>query len=250
MPKEKKVQFTYLNVERVEPEKLQELTGEILTLEYVYLKTVAQWKRNARRHGLQKIINSIRDHGFKDPLKWEPELNDGQGGIVEGNGRDDALIVMFAEDKMSPPRGIKYDESADDWIIPVLFGVDAESQAAAESYAIDHNNTALEGAFSETEIMKLWKPEIAGVIVELSQAEKRPGTISKELSESIARMLEKKKQATGPIDLFTPENGSGAESGDGSGAAGSESGDETGAVEVLKRLFHCPKCGHVSEIES
>ena len=110
---------------------------DTLSLKYVPLKTLAQWSRNTKKHDLPTIIKSFERHGFKDSLKYEPALNNGAGGIVEGNGRDQALKTMFNQNKNHPPRGII--QRGEDWMVPVLFGVDSKSQAAAESYGIDHN---------------------------------------------------------------------------------------------------------------
>ena len=110
-----------------------------LHLEYVRLDTLSQWKRNAKRHDIGALIESIERHGFKDPPKWEPKLNDGDGGIVEGNGRDIALMSMYKANGKPAPRGIKTDKDGM-WLMPVLFGVDAESQQAA-----DHNTELSKG---------------------------------------------------------------------------------------------------------
>jgi len=132
--------------------------NELLRLEYVPLATVALWDRNPKRHDVGGIIESIERYGFKDPPKFEPALNDGEGGIVEGNGRTVVLRMMQAdyekEDK-EPPRGIALSDG--DWAVPVLFGVDAASQGAAEAYAIDHNNLTMAGGdFDGFEMARLW----------------------------------------------------------------------------------------------
>ena len=216
--------------EKVTQKKLKSLSSDLLQLYYVYLKTIEKWQRNARNHGLNKIIQSIRTHGFKDPLKWEPALNDGAGGIAEGNGRDDALLVMFSEDKTAPPRGIVYDPEADDWLVPVLFGVDAESLAAAEAYAVDHNNTTLAGAFTEDEIMRLWTADIAPVIVDSAAADHRPATITEEMAEVLTKIVDKGYTKNDPLELVSgdPDPGPGTDN--------------------PPILHQCPKCGHVSEI--
>ena len=235
-------------IKSIKSEEIEQYKADILRLEYVYLKTIAQWTRNARNHGLRKIIQSIRNHGFKDPMKWEPKLNNGAGGIAEGNGRDDALIVMFAEDKTNPPRGIIYDESADDWIIPVLFGVDAKSQLAAESYAIDHNNSALAGAFSETEMLRLWKPEIANVIKDIAESNESIATISDELAGALLKSIEKKEKSGGAIDLIDiSSSGNGNNENGGDSESGENGSGEGGGGNI--KLHQCPKCGHISEVE-
>ena len=117
-----------------------------LRLEYVALAETLRWSRNPKPHDLGALVESIRRYGFKDPLKYEPALNGGDGGIVEGNGRSEALEAMEVAGE-DPPRGIALDEEGR-WLVPVLFGVDAASQAEAEAYGVDHNSlTVLGGTF-------------------------------------------------------------------------------------------------------
>lgn len=121
----------------MEDQHLEITLQDALTMRYVPLDTALRWEVNPKRHDLPKIADSIRRHGFKDPPKFEPALNDGRGGIVEGNGRMEALEDMY-EAGEPPPRGIGTDSDGR-WWVPVLFGVDAASQAEAASYGIDHN---------------------------------------------------------------------------------------------------------------
>lgn len=137
--------FAYV---RTEKEILDE---NYLRLEYISLETIPFWDANPKKHDIGAIIRSIRDNGFKDPIKFEEVI----GGIVEGNGRLTALTLMFREGE-DCPRGILQDANKK-WYIPVLFGVDATSQQQAERYAIDHNNLVmLGGDFTHIDISKLW----------------------------------------------------------------------------------------------
>lgn len=65
---------------------------EELRIRYVPLDTLVRWDANPKRHDLPQLIALIRRYGFKDPPRWEPALNGGAGGIVEGNGRTDAAM--------------------------------------------------------------------------------------------------------------------------------------------------------------
>jgi hypothetical protein len=152
---------------------------DLLTLKYVPLRNVEQWARNTKKHDIQKIILSFERHGFKDPLKFEPALNNGDGGIVEGNGRDIALKTMFNQNPKKPPRGIIIQDK--DWMVPVLFGVDARSQAAAESYGIDHNNLTMAGSdFEFMDVMKMWGDSTAEMLRGLGKANEMPVSVSSE----------------------------------------------------------------------
>src|SRR5262245_15469671 len=112
--------------------------AERLEIRYVKLKDVRKWDRNPKKHDIGALIQSNRKHGFKVPPRYEPTLNNGKGGLIAGNGRDEALEWMEKDDPANPPRGIVLDEEGH-WAIPILFGVDAESQSAAEAYGLDDN---------------------------------------------------------------------------------------------------------------
>jgi len=130
---------------------------ERLELRYVDLATLRRWGENAKRHDLGALAESITRHGFRDPPAYDPALNAGEGGIVEGNGRGDALSAMQAQGQ-SAPRGVVVEGGA--WLVPVLFGVDAPSQAAAEAYGVAHNNLTMAGGdFTDLDMAGMWEPE-------------------------------------------------------------------------------------------
>jgi len=152
---------------------------EVLTLKYVDLDTVDQWIDNKKKHDIPALIRMIQKHGFKDPIKYEPAINNGAGGIVEGNGRDQALKTMYNQNPNKPPRGITLNNKK--WLVPVLFGVDAKSQAAAESYGYDHNNaTMLGGGFDMENIMQMWNDGAVMDLKRLAGAGELPISINAE----------------------------------------------------------------------
>jgi hypothetical protein len=134
------------------------MQAERLQVRYVPLETLELLDRNPKRHDLEKLAASIRKFGFKDPPRFEPRLNGGKGGVVEGNGRSIVLRRMSQAGE-EPPRGIGVDE-AGAWHVPVLFGVDAKSQAEAEAYGIDHNSLTLAGAnFDLEDLLQIYDEE-------------------------------------------------------------------------------------------
>lgn len=150
---------------------------DVLTLKYIPLDTVIQWTRNTKKHDIPTIIKSIERHGFRDPLGYDAMLNNGAGGIVEGNGRDLALKAMFNQNPKKPPRGIILQERK--WLVPVLFGVDAKSQAAAEAYGLDHNLVTLSGAdMNMGDMMKMFEDSNIGLLQSLNQANELPVSVS------------------------------------------------------------------------
>lgn len=161
-----------------------------LELKYVPLKTIVRWSRNVKRHDVSAIIKSIQRHGFRDPLSYDANLNKGNGGIVEGNGRDEALKKMFAENPKKPPRGVLQDGT--DWLVPVLFGVDANSQAAAEAYGFDHNQiTMMGGEIDINDMMSMYEEQAAQMLRDLQQDDELPTSIT---ADDLDAMLDAERE--------------------------------------------------------
>jgi ParB-like chromosome segregation protein Spo0J len=130
------------------------MTDERLELRYIPLTQARRWDENPKRHALDALVRSIETHGFGDP----PKLDSTLGALVYGNGRTEALERMRQAGK-EPPRGIGVTEDGD-WAVPVIFGVDAESRAAAVAFALDHNNlTLLGGGLSVEDLLQIWDEE-------------------------------------------------------------------------------------------
>jgi len=199
------------------------MSEERLELRYVPVSSARKWDRNAKKHDIQALIDSIKQHGFKDPPKFEPELNGGEGGTVEGNGRCEALAVMM-EARMDRPRGI-VEDAGGEWLMPFLFGVDAPSQAAAESYGLTHNiATMLGGDFSELDIAAMWDLEgYAAVVQEIKNAEVDVVGVSDEGLTAVMEVLAQQALGQDIPDEF-PEY------------------DESIADTV--EYHECPKCNH------
>ena len=133
--------------------------SDLLSLRYVAISQAELFDSNAKLHNIDQIIQSIARYGFKSACKWESTLNDGRGGIVAGNGRVEALRVMEKRGD-DLPVGIAQDETGE-WCVPVLFGVEADSEAIARAYALDDNNlTLLGGDFALADLMKLYNQEL------------------------------------------------------------------------------------------
>jgi hypothetical protein len=127
------------------------MSDDRLELRYIPLAQARRWDENPKKHDLEALVRSIETHGFGDPPKYDATL----GALVYGNGRTEALERMRQAGK-EPPRGIGVTESGD-WAVPVIFGVDAESRAAAVAFAIDHNNlTLLGGSLGLEELIGIW----------------------------------------------------------------------------------------------
>ncbi len=129
---------------------------KLLRIEYVRLDRVTLWDRNPKEHDIGAIVESIKRYGFRDAVVYDGALNGGAGGIAAGNGRAMALLVMM-RDGSEPPDGIDIDASDGMWAMPVQFGIDSASQAAAEAFALDHNNlTMMGGGFSALDVSRMY----------------------------------------------------------------------------------------------
>lgn len=155
---------------------MSKASGEKLELRYVPLDQAVIWERNSKKHDLPALAKSIQKYGFLDPMKFDTKLNNGKGGIVEGNGRAAALHEMFTQNT-ALPRGIL--QNGNGWLVPVLFGVDAKSQKMAQAYAIDHNNLTMRGGdFGILEIARMWDDkEYAKLLEDLQASAELPVSI-------------------------------------------------------------------------
>lgn len=121
--------------------ELAKQSGNAIAIHYVALDDLTDTflKGNSKRHDTAKLIDSIQRYGFRDPIAFDSTLNNSAGGIIEGNGRLAALLEMRDQD-MNLPKGI-----INNWHVPVLFGVDATSEAEAVSFSVEHNWSVLWG---------------------------------------------------------------------------------------------------------
>ena len=156
-----------------------------LELHYVPISSVILWRENPKEHDMGEIIGSIKTHGFRDPSAFDTQL----GGLVEGNGRAQALGIMKSQGE-KVPRGIKVDENGE-WCMPILFGVEAETRAQAIAYAIDHNNISLSGGgFSAYDKARLWDKEGYLAILSELDLEELPVSVDAEDLEMLSKGIE------------------------------------------------------------
>jgi DNA modification methylase len=183
------------------------MSADTLELRYVPLETLRRWDRNAKRHDLGALAASIARHGFRDPPAYDAALNGGEGGVVEGNGRGDALSAMLAEGR-PVPRGIVAEGGT--WLVPVLFGVDAPSQAAAEAYGVAHNQLTLAGGdFTALDMASLWEPAgYAALLEDLARQGEIPVGLDGEDVDALLRELAGVEPGAGGDEFdATPDEG-------------------------------------------
>lgn len=188
----------------MQPEKLE--------LRYVPIREAKRWDENPKKHDLAALIRSIERYGFGDPPKYDSRLD----GLVYGNGRTEALEQLRNQGK-EPPRGIVALENGE-WAMPVIFGVDAESKAAAVAFAVDHNNLTLLGADVDfSDLLSMWDEE--GLQKVLGEVPSIDDVLVSFGTDDLACLLE--------VPDFDPI----------------ESEDQPRLDE--KKKATCPKCGHV-----
>ena len=185
---------------------------EKLELRYVPLSQAKRWDDNPKLHDMGALIRSIELHGFGDPPKYDARLD----GLVYGNGRTEALGIM-RDDGREPPRGILETEDGE-WAVPVIFGIDAPSRAAAVAFAIDHNNlTMLGGNVDFTDLLNMWDEEgLQRVLGEVPDIADVMATFD---VEDLSALLE--------TPDFSPVNA-----------------EEQSRLDEKKKVT-CPECGHV-----
>ena len=185
--------------------------SETLELRYIPLSQAQLWDQNPKRHDIGALSRSIETHGFGDPPKYDATL----GGLVYGNGRTEALERMQIDGRQ-PPRGILTTDEGE-WAVPVIFGVDAESEAAAVAFAIDHNNlTLLGGDLGFEDVLRIWdEPGLQAVLDTMPDAGDLLASLD---ADDVAALL------TGPD--FEPVDA-----------------DEQSRLDEKKHVT-CPECGH------
>lgn len=137
-----------------------------LRLEYVPLSQAVKWDwtDNAKCHDIGGIVESIEQYGFRDPPEYDATLE----AFAQGNGRVQALAWMY-DQNYDLPDYVLIDPETKEWLVPVVFGADAESAAVAQAYAIDANNLVITGGDTDLwDMMAIWNQqqlvEIAGLV--------------------------------------------------------------------------------------
>ena len=164
-----------------------------LQLKYIEISKVFEWelRGNAKLHNIPKISQSIRDNGFRDPPAFDNKLNGGKGGLAFGNGRTEALFSMQRSGE-KPPRGILQLDSGE-WAVPVIFGVDAMSEAEAKRFSIDHNNLTLacREEIKSTDLALMFDLQMyTDMIKDLAELDVMPLTVSAEDLDHLLQQID------------------------------------------------------------
>lgn len=142
------------------------IAAESLILRWIPVAQIPNllWEKNPKLHDIGETWASIVKSGYADPAKWDINLKNkagGQGALVYGNGRSEAVWWGWQQFKQGLwegdlPRGVGQDNEGN-WFIQCKFGLDADSEAAAADFALAHNNiTMMGGDFADGDIWRMY----------------------------------------------------------------------------------------------
>lgn len=204
-----------------------------LSLHYVLVDDLVLLDGNPKLHDMGKLSASIVENGFRDPPSWDETLNDGKGGLVEGNGRAECLKMM-QDQGQAVPRGIATN-SQGLWAVPVLFGCNAHSENAAKRYSIDHNNLTLSGgSFTALDMSRMYRADLYIPFLEgLAKSDDLPGTID---GDDLDLLIKLQQEGGLNFDSDIPHNGDDELENKNAGSK-KEQGNKSSCT--------CPNCGFV-----
>lgn len=153
---------------------------ELLEIKYFLLSELLDkfLEGNSKLHDIGGIVTSIERYGFRDPLSLDDALNDGNGGVSEGNGRLEALSWMYQDNPEKPPAYIKLTDSGE-WAIPCVIGGNSKNEDEGIAYSLDHNSITLAGGtFTSLDISRLYNPaEYTATLEKLAKRKALPVTV-------------------------------------------------------------------------
>jgi DNA modification methylase len=128
------------------------VTGPV-RVEYMPLCALLRAPRNPKNHDISLIDESFSRFGCVEPLV----INEKTSRIVAGHGRLDTLLQQKANGEKPPDRVVERDG---EWYVPVIRGIEFDSDADAEAYLITSNQSTILGG---------WKvPELAILLSDLA----------------------------------------------------------------------------------
>lgn len=115
-----------------------------LRIERVALRDLRRWPSNPKRHELLTIERSIGRFGFVTP----PMIDERTGRLVAGHGRVEALEAMRASGA-APPARVTVRKRDGEWMVPVLRGVEFDSEDDARAYLLADNRLTELGGWDD-----------------------------------------------------------------------------------------------------
>lgn len=130
-----------------------------IRIEYIALEDLKRWPRNPKKHAEDNIKRSIERFGFNNPIL----IDERSGRLVAGHGRIDVLGQMKKSGK-TPPKNIKVKDG--EWLVPVVRGVEFNSEAEAEAYLIADNSLTAMAGWDDAGLLEMLHdldPELADI---------------------------------------------------------------------------------------
>ncbi|MBV1940787.1 ParB N-terminal domain-containing protein [Streptomyces sp. BV286] len=195
---------------------------------YIPLTDLPPDPANPKKHELERLIQSIKDHGFIDL----PVVDERTGLVIAGHGRRKALIEMQIRGE-GVPNGLLVDDDGG-WLVPVTRGWSSTSDRQARAVLILLNRLSAAGG---------WDPGALAEILEdlaTSDADLFDSLcISDDEMEELLRQVDPEGLPQGPDGTDAPERD--RQLGDDFGDDGySDSGDNERSGSLC-----CPACGHL-----
>ncbi|WP_030372364.1 ParB N-terminal domain-containing protein [Streptomyces rimosus] len=183
---------------------------------------------NPKRHEVERIIASIKDHGFIET----PVVDERTGLVISGHGRRKALMEMQVRGEPTPA-GLLVDDDGG-WLVPVTRGWSSTSDRQAHAVLILLNRLPAAGG---------WEPSaLAEILEDLATSDTAlfdSLCISDDEMEELLRQVDPEGLPQGPDGTEAPEKERGLED-DFAGDGYADSGDNERSGSVC-----CPACGHL-----
>jgi len=124
------------------------------------------WRDNPKLHDIGGLSRSMVEHGYKEPAIFSARLfrvtqdeadGEPQGAFVVGNGRIEALTRLERGGDVDLPRGLAVEPETGAWVVWIIAGTDAKSQAMAQAYGVDSNLLGMMGgSMSHVDMSRVW----------------------------------------------------------------------------------------------
>lgn len=129
-----------------------------MQIEYMPLHELKRHPRNPKDHDIGKINTSISRFGFVSPVL----IDERSGYLVAGHGRLDTLSEMKQRGNVPPAR---IEARQDDWYVPVVRGIEFNSDSEIEAYLVADNQLTIAGGWNE--------PELAALLQDLARDDEK-----------------------------------------------------------------------------
>jgi hypothetical protein len=125
-------------------------------IEYLPLASLVAWPRNPKHHATRTIVESIQRFGFVQPIIIDEKTR----RLIAGHGRLEALAQIKADGRPVPARIAVNDN---DWLVPVLRGINFRNEKEAEAYLVTDNQTTILGGWDEEELQALLNDHVGNL---------------------------------------------------------------------------------------